>query len=165
MNQWRAVETFEQKISLAGVRGELLPEYGGVEEVSHANALAVDLVGIGRPDTAPGSPDLLVALEVLACDVEGLVVGHDQVGLLADQEAVAELDAPPGHCVHFLEERGRIDDHAVSNDALLTLVQDARGDQVEDELVHAHDDRMPGVMPPLVARDDVRTLGQEVDDL
>jgi hypothetical protein len=44
-------------------------------------------------------------------------------------------------------------------------MQDAGRDQMQDELVFADHDRMTRVVPPLIARDDVRALGQEINDL
>jgi hypothetical protein len=36
---------------------------------------------------------------------------------------------------------------------------------VQDEFVHAHDDRMAGVVAALIPGDDIRPLGQQVYDL
>src|SRR5262249_27266897 len=43
--------------------------------------------------------------------------------------------------------------------------QDARGDQLQDELAAADLDSVAGVVAALVARDDVEVLREEVDDL
>ena len=50
--------------------------------------------------------------------------------------------------VHLFEERRRVHHHAVPDDALLALVQDARGDQVQDELVLPTTTVWPALWPP-----------------
>ena len=76
-----------------------------------------------------------------------------------------ELHAAFCHAVHFFEQRSGIDHHAVPDDARLALVQNPGGDQVQDELVRAHDHRMARVVAALIARNDIRPLGKQVDDL
>ncbi len=44
-------------------------------------------------------------------------------------------------------------------------MENAAGDQLEDEFPLANDHSMPGVMPPLIAGDDVELLAEQVDDL
>ena len=67
--------------------------------------------------------------------------------------------------VHFLEQGGRVDHHPVPDNTLLAFVQNSRGDQVQDELFRADHDRMARVMAALVARNNVRPLRQQVNDL
>ena len=67
--------------------------------------------------------------------------------------------------VHLFEQRSGIDDDAVPDNALLALVQNPRGDQVQDKLVRSHDNRMARVVAALVARNDIRPLRKQVNDL
>jgi hypothetical protein len=85
--------------------------------------------------------------------------------VLADQQAGVELDAPLGHAVHLLDERGGVHHHPVPDDALLPLMQDPGGDQMQNELVRPHDHGMARIMPPLIPRHHVRALRQEIYDL
>ncbi len=63
----------------------------------------------------------------------------------------------------FFEQRGQVDHHAVADDGLHAGAQDAARDQLEDELFFADVNGVAGIMPSLVARDDVETLGQKID--
>jgi hypothetical protein len=83
----------------------------------------------------------------------------------ADKQVRAELDAPLYHGVHFLKKRGRVDYNAVPDDALLAFVKDAGGDEVQNEFIRTHDDRVARVVSALVPGDNVRTLGQQIYDL
>src|SRR4029453_4646035 len=56
-------------------------------------------------------------------------------------------------------------DHAPRAENALLAVQDPRRHVVELVLLAARDDRVPRVRPALVAADEVRVLGQQVDDL
>ena len=59
-----------------------------------------------------------------------------------------------GQLVDLGEQRLRIDDDAVADDAGDAVVQDARRDQVQHELLAVDVDRVAGVVPALVAGDD-----------
>ena len=63
---------------------DLLPEDVLVEEVLDADAHAVDLVGVGRADSAPGRADHALAEEALGDLVERAVVLRDDVGVRTD---------------------------------------------------------------------------------
>ena len=165
IHERRVVEPVQQKVGLVAAAVQLLPEYCGIEQVCHPDAFAVDLVGIGGPNAAAGGADLLVALVLLACNIQRLVVRRDDMSVLADQQAVRELDAAFGHAVHLLEQRRRIDYHAVADDAFLAFVQNARGDQVQYELVLSHDHGVARIMAALVARDHIGLLGEQIDYL
>ena len=76
----------EVAVLLAQVALERLAEAGLVEQVADADADARHLVLVGRPDAAPGGADLALAAQALARLVDGAVVRHDEVRLLADPE-------------------------------------------------------------------------------
>ncbi len=67
--------------------------------------------------------------------------------------------------VELREQRVRIDDDAVADDADDAGVQDAGRNQVQDELPAAHVDRVAGVVSALIARDDGKARRQQIDDL
>ena len=70
-----------------------------------------------------------------------------------------------GQLVDLREQRLRIDDDAVADDADDAVVQDAGRDQVQDELLAADVDRVAGVVAALIARHDREARRQQVDDL
>ena len=65
---------------------ELLAEDLGVEEVLDPQAHPRGLVGVGRADAPLGGAQLVLAQVALGQPVELVVVGHDQVGVAADQQ-------------------------------------------------------------------------------
>ena len=70
-----------------------------------------------------------------------------------------------GQLVDLGEQRLRIDDHAVADDADDAVVQDAGRDQVQHELLAVHVHGVAGVVAALIARDDREVRRQQVDDL
>ena len=66
---------------------ELLAEDLGVEEVLDPESDPGRLVGVGRADAPLGGPQLVLAQVPLGQPVQLVVVGHDQVGVAADQQA------------------------------------------------------------------------------
>ena len=109
--------------------------------------------------------DLALAAAGFAEDVELAVVRQDEVRLLADEQPVADLDAERRQRVDLGEQRLRIDDDAVADDAEHAVVEDARRDQVQDELPAVDVDGVPGVVAALIARDDAEMGRQQIDDL
>ncbi len=93
------------------------------------------------------------------------MIWKDQVRAIAHEHAPVDLDADPRELVHLGEERLRIDDHAVADDAGDARVQDARRDQVQDEFLALHVYRVAGVVAALIARDDGEVRRQQIDDL
>ena len=87
------------------------------------------------------------------------------MGPRADHEILGNLNAAGDEALDFLQQGGRIDDHAGRDDALHLGPKNAAGDQRKLERLPAHDDGVPGVGPALVANDDIVPLGEKIDDL
>jgi hypothetical protein len=87
------------------------------------------------------------------------------VGLVADDEPIADRDAGLRQLVDLGEQRLRIDDHPVADDAADAGVQDARGQQPEHELAPVRIHGVPGVVAALIARHNRKVRRQQVDDL
>ena len=66
--------------------------------------------------------------------------------------------------VDFFDQDFRIDDHAVADDAELIGVKRAGRDQVQNGFLAVDDQRVAGVIAALKAHDDIRVLGEQVDD-
>ena len=135
------------------------------QQVAHADAAPADLVLVGRADAARRRANLALATPRFRQDVQLAVVGQDDVRLLADQQTPVHGDAHPRQLVDLLEERLRVDDNAVADDAGDAGMQDAGRNEMEDELGALHIDRVAGVVAALVARDGRKVGRQHVDDL
>ena len=122
---------------------------------------------VRRADAAPRRADRLAALRaaVLAQAVEQLVVRQDHVRAEPDQQLVAHEQAARLAVRDLLEQRVRIDHHAVAEHAALAGVADARRHEVRDELLAVDHERVAGVRAAAVAHDGVGALGEQVDDL
>ena len=62
----------------------------------------------------------------------------------------------------LVEESDGVQHHAVADDAFAARAQHAAGDELQDELLAADDDGMPGVMPAGIARHRGEPLAQHV---
>jgi hypothetical protein len=72
---------------------------------------------------------------------------------------------PPLEHGDLVEQHLRVDHHAVADDRDDVVVEHARGDELEGERLIVDDERVPRVVPALVADDEVHLLGEEVGEL
>jgi hypothetical protein len=93
------------------------------------------------------------------------VIRQDQVRFVADDQAIANRDAGGGDLVDLREQRLRIDDDAVADDAGDALMQDARGQKTQHELAAVRVDGVSRVVSALIPRDDLEIRRQQIDDL
>ena len=156
---------FTQRL-LLGLEGgaDLRPQDLLVEQVLDPDPEPQRLVGVAGADPPAGRAQRELAQLQLAGGVEQHVVGHDQVRVGRDLQ-VADVDAAPAQAVDLLEQDLRVEDDAVADHADLVGMEDARGDQVELELLAAADDRVAGVVAALEADDHVGLVGEQIGDL
>ncbi len=91
--------------------------------------------------------------------------GRMRCALSLTNEPAVDVDAGARELVDLREQRLRIHDDAVADDAGDAGMQDARRNQPQHELRAVDVDGVPGVVSALVARDDVETRREQVDDL
>ncbi len=163
VDRLRTVDLLEPVILLRERDLDLLAQDLRVEQVLDADPEPRRLVAVRRADPAPRRADLEPAEPTLARPVERDVPGHDQLGvpgqvhLLGREPARLQL-------VQLLDEHRRIDDAAGTEHALLAP-EDPRGHVPELVRLPVGDDGVAGVRTALVAADEIRVLGQQVDDL
>ena len=150
-------------------RVDVLAHFGSerlavAEPVADADATARHLVFVRRADAARRRADLALATARLGQHVELAVVRQDDVRLLADEQPAVDANAGAPELVDLGKERLRIDHDAVANHAGDAGMQDARRDQAQDELRAVDIDRVPGVVPPLLSRDDREVRRQQIDN-
>ncbi len=136
----------------------------GIEHVSGAQSHAASLVGVGGADPLQRRADLVVAANRLGDRVVGLVPGEDQVCVARHLETRAR-DATALERVELVEEGRHVDDDTVRDHRGDVVVQNARRDQLQRVPLAVDDDRVPRVVPALVAHDVGVFLRQQVDDL
>ena len=136
-----------------------------VGKVGEADGPAADLVLVGRADAPAGGADLPGAGAGLPGLVEVAVQGQDEGGVVGQDEDVRrDLQALGPGAADLVHQGPGVHHHAVADDAELAL-HHARGKQGELVGPVAHHDGMAGVVAALEADDDVRAVGQPVDDL
>ena len=115
-------------------------------------------------------PRLVVPMAALPCSRTESISRckrQDDVRVLADDEVAIVTEEPALLALaELLEQHLGIDDHAVAEHAPLAApAQDARRDEVGDQLLPVDDERVAGVGAAAVADHHVGELGVEVDDL
>ena len=80
-------------------------------------------------------------------------------------ELAVDVHAEVAQLRHFFEERDRVENHAVADDALAALAQHPAGDQLQDKLLPADDDRVPGVVAAGITRHGAEALAEHVHNL
>ena len=139
-----------------------------VEQVLDADADPVHLVGVRRPDAAPGGAEPPRAEEPLGDLVERAVVVGDHVRVGADLEQ-AGVDAAGLEPVDLLEQHGEVDDDAVADHRRAARGEDAAGQQVQRVLLLcrslADDHRVAGVVAAVELHDVVDPAAEEVGRL
>ena len=135
-----------------------------IEQLAHAERLLHVLIRVHEGDAAPRRAELLVRKARLFEAVLLHMVRH------GDDRAVGDLqvfgrddDALLAQARHLPRKVPDVDDHAGTHHADHAFAQNARGQQVQNELAALVDDGVPRVVAALVAADDVVVLGQEVD--
>ena len=93
------------------------------------------LVLVGGADPAQRGADLALAPQLLGHALERAVVRQDQVRAVGDDQVLVDRDPLRRELAHLLLEGPGVDHHAVAHDAEDAGVQDAGGDQVQDELL------------------------------
>ena len=136
-----------------------------VREIADAHAAAADLVFVGRPDAARRRADLPLAPPRFRQHVQLAVIRQDEMRLVAHEQASGHVDAQPRQLIHLAEQRVRIDDDAVADEADDAGMEDPRRNQVKDELASADIHGVSRVVSALIARDDRKVRGQQIDDL
>ncbi len=136
----------------------------GIGQVGDADGAAADLVFIGRANAAAGGADLLAG-GGLAALIQVLVQRQDQGGVVGQHQQVrADDHALLGDLGDFGEQVPGIDHHAVADDRQLAL-HDARRQQSQLVDLALDHQGVAGIVAALETHDDVRPVGQPVDDL
>ena len=86
-----AIHFRQDLVLLFEVGCDLAGEDIAIQKVDDSYAVPCGLIDICRSDAAAGGSDLVCGL--LPDDVEQLVVGHDQVGVVADEEPPAHIES------------------------------------------------------------------------
>ncbi len=158
------IDAFQEFVLAFDVGQQFFFQRGPVQQVDDADAAAVVLVHIGRADAAAGGADLAAAVVPLLGRIQQLVIGHDQMGAMADKEAAADGDALVFQKSDLFHQHHRIDDHTVADVAHRVGMENAAGDLVQNDLVVFHHHGVAGIGSALVAGHHVHLCTQQIDN-
>ena len=96
-----------------------------LHDVSHAQAGAGNLVGIGRAYAFQSGADFGIAFGLLVGGVEQTVGGQNEVCLFRDIEVFGGIDAFFLQCFDFLFEDAGLYEHAIANQVYLVFMENA----------------------------------------
>jgi len=119
----------------------------------------------GSARSQPGGADLIAAARRLARLVQRRVERQDQRRVLGDAQRLGR-DAQPlrGDAVDLVQQRLRVEHHAVADDAELAAHQ-AGGEQAQLVGLVAHHQRVAGIVAALEAHHDLGAAGEPVHHL
>ena len=137
-----------------------------VGQIHKADGAASDFILVSGADAALGGADAVGGAFGLAQGVEFAMQRQDEHGIFGDAQIVGgHRDALFFQLGDLVDERLRIDHHAVADDGELTPAHHAGGQQRQLEGFAVDHQRVAGIVAALEAHDDVGLLGQPVDDL
>src|SRR4029079_6641134 len=138
----------------------------GNECVSCANAAPSGLVFISRTNPAQRCADLFVAKSFFTGVIESAVIGEYQVCPRANLHAFwRNFDALLDESIGFDKEGLRIDHHAIAEYTRPAATHDAGRQEMKHERLIANLYRVTGVVSTLVTNNDLKLLGEQIDDL
>ena len=116
-----------------------------VLDVANAQTDTAGLVAICGANALTGGANLVLALGGLVGAVEHTVCGQDEVCAAADVQTALEVVAGAFQFHGLGHEEVGGNDTTVADDVQLALVEDARGDAAEHELLAFEDDGVSGI--------------------
>ena len=136
-----------------------------LEKIAGAHADAGGLVFIAGADAPAGGSYFLPGARAFPRLVQAFVVGHDDLGFVADFQPVRpHIQAPRHQGVHFLAEDLRVQHHAVADEAEGSGVQNAGRDKMQRVFLALDDDRVSGVVAPGEPHDHLGRGRQQIDN-
>ena len=139
------------------------------DQFGQTDAGAADLALVRRADALGRRADAVRAARLFAHAVEGDVDRRQGMGAVGEPEPPGGTDPALLQLIDLAQEGVRVDHHAIAQVAGHPLVQDARGNQVQGEvlvaLAAAELHRMAGVVAALEANHGIEGGAQEIDDL
>ena len=134
------------------------------QEVGHPNPDPGNLIDVGWPNPLLGGPDLSGALSLFLAFIEQEVVWHDHLGPTGNFEP-RDVGPAVSQVLDFFQKSLRVNDNPVTNHGGGVFTEDPGRNQPQGKLLPVEFNRVPGVVPPLGADNNVRFLTQVVGHL
>jgi len=136
----------------------------GFGEVADADGAAGDLVFVGGANAAAGGADLHSAGSVFRRQFDHAMVRKNDMRAVGDKQLAGYVHPERLQPVDLLQKGHRVQHHTVADDCAAVRAQHAAGDQLQDELFAADDDRVSGIMAARITRHDGKASGEDIDD-
>ena len=160
----RQLHVFGVQDHVQTVLGALLVQ---MQKVAQTQGLFAVLVAVSVGNAAPGRAEraALFSKAVLFQPVLYLVPRHGDGSLIGELQVLRlHLHAARLDGLHLPGQMLEVDHHTGAQHAGHLRVQDAGGQQVQDELALLGHNGMAGIVATLIARNDIGIFGQQVDD-
>ena len=156
-----AVNLRNQLVFLRQNRFELLGKAVLIQQVHHAEADPAGLIRIAGANAVFGGADYLIPQALLRKPVQHLVIGHDEMGPVAD-EKIVRLNALFVQICDFVEQGARVYDHAVADNGRLPRRKNARRNGAQLKLHPVYIDGVSRVISPLIPDDHIGLCRQKI---
>ena len=160
-----AEERVRNRILLVAGILDVRLEQTAVEQVDDPQAAAMHLVFVRGTDAAAGGADLLPSGSVLRGQLDHAVVGKNHLRAVGDKELLIDVDPQVAELADFFQKGQGVEHYAVADHGTAVRAQNTARDQLQNELLSADDDSMSGIVTAGIARDDGKSIGENVDDL
>ena len=157
------IQTIKDSLMASLMSGIFLFEV--VEDVTHAESIARDLIGIGRTNALTGGAYLVLTLLRLIGCIEQAMGGHDEVGLLGDMQAVLQLMTASLQCLGFLHEQVGSQDDTIAYDIRFVSLENTGGNGAKHIFLTFELQRMTGIRTSLEASHHIILGGEHINDL
>ena len=160
----RQLHVFGVQDHVQTVLGALLVQ---MQKVTQTQGLFAVLVAVSVSDAAPGRAEraALFGKAVLFQPILYLVPRHGDGSFIGELQVLRlHLYAARFNGLHLSGQMLEVDHHTGAQHAGHLRVQDAGGQQVQDELALLGHNGMTGIVAALIARNDIGIFGQQVDD-
>ncbi len=135
------------------------------KQIDHAQAAAMHFVLVGGTDAAAGGADLLPPRGALPGQLDHAMVGQDDLGAVGDEKLLIDVDPEIAKLADFFQKGHRVEHHSVTDDGAAVGPEHSARDQLKNELLPPDDDRMSRIVPSGVAGHDIKSSGEDVNDL
>ncbi|GKT37765.1 transglycosylase SLT domain-containing protein, partial [Aduncisulcus paluster] len=121
---------------------------------------------VARADSTTGGTDLVISgFKGFAAIVHQLVVRHDDLGFLADHQALGRnVNAFFGKSVNLLEKNLGVEYYTVTDEALFTLMENPGRDEMQDTLLSFHNKSVTCVVSTLETYNRTCLFGEHIND-
>ena len=150
----------QDEIVIVEVFFELFCKALGIEEIVDPQCAPSDLVFIRWPDALAGGPDPgISALGRFASAIKRRMIGENERTTRADLETRTHLDTTRFKLFDFREQMVNVEHDTVTDVAVDTFVNNARGHQIELVDLLADNQRMTSIVATLKTDDALGVIG------